>query len=91
MNKMKLRKCCGNTHPNDKHADYIENDESSDMNRWENDGGSTAGTLNLVTCTKNFIFAKISLFIKSDILALYKPIYSCDPKIPLQSALLVNI
>lgn len=38
---MTLLKCCEKFHPNDEHAKCIASDESSDMNRWENDGGRT--------------------------------------------------
>lgn len=38
---MTLLKCCEKFHPTDEHANHIANDESSDMNRWENDGGRT--------------------------------------------------
>lgn len=38
---MTLLTCCEKFHPNDEYSNYIANDESSDMNRWENDGGRT--------------------------------------------------
>lgn len=42
---MTLLKCCEKFHPHNKHVHYFANDESSDMNRWENEGGRTVDSM----------------------------------------------